>query len=74
MAKTAEEKKNKANVYEAMFLFPATVASDIDHALMTAEEKEWLNQYWCIEQPTARLRRRRTDAWRRDTAQHPHRL
>src|SRR6478672_11775371 len=38
MAKTAEEKKNKANVYEAMFLFPATVASDLDHALMTARQ------------------------------------
>jgi len=32
------DKKTKANVYEAMFLFPATVASDLDHALMTARQ------------------------------------
>ena len=32
------DKKTKANVYEAMFLFPAAVASDLDHALMTARQ------------------------------------
>jgi small subunit ribosomal protein S6 len=32
------DKKTKANVYEAMFLFPASVATDLDHALMTARQ------------------------------------
>jgi small subunit ribosomal protein S6 len=32
------DKKTKTNTYEAMFLFPASVASDLDHALMTARQ------------------------------------
>src|SRR5687768_1354700 len=34
----AAEKKSKTKQYEAMFLFPASVAPDLDHALMTARQ------------------------------------
>src|SRR5437764_8466721 len=36
--KKAERKQKQGTQYEAMFLFPATVASDVDHALATARQ------------------------------------